>query len=292
MSNIAWIGTGVMGKSMALHLIKAGHRLTVFNRTQSKSDELIDAGAKWGNSPREIAKNKDFVCIIVGYPQDVQEVVLGKKGVLDTITPGSLFIDFTTSKPTLAIEIAKALKKKEVLSLDAPVSGGDVGARNAMLSIMVGGEKKAFDIAKPILDKLGKTIILQGGPGAGQHAKMCNQIQIAGTMIGMIEALIYAVKAGLDLETMLSSISGGAAGCWSLNNLAPRILKGNMKPGFFVDHFVKDMGIALEEAQKMQISLPGLALVHQLYLSVQAFGAGRKGTQALYLALKRMAGMN
>ncbi len=292
MSNIAWIGTGVMGKSMALHLIKAGHRLTVFNRTKSKSDELIDAGAKWGNSPREIAKNKDFVCIIVGYPQDVQEVVLGKKGVLDTITPGSLFIDFTTSKPTLAIEIAKALKKKEVLSLDAPVSGGDVGARNAMLSIMVGGEKKAFDIAKPILDKLGKTIILQGGPGAGQHAKMCNQIQIAGTMIGMIEALIYAVKAGLDLETMLSSISGGAAGCWSLNNLAPRILKGNMEPGFFVDHFVKDMGIALEEAQKMQISLPGLALVHQLYLSVQAFGAGRKGTQALYLALKRMAGMN
>lgn len=292
MSNIAWIGTGVMGKPMALHLIKAGHRLTVFNRTKSKSDELIDAGAKWGNSPQEIAKDKDFVCIIVGYPQDVQEVVLGKKGVLDTITPGSLFIDFTTSKPTLAIEIAKVLRKKEVLSLDAPVSGGDIGARNAMLSIMVGGEKKAFDIAKPILDKLGKTIILQGGPGAGQHAKMCNQIQIAGTMIGMVEALIYAVKAGLDLETMLSSISGGAAGCWSLNNLAPRILKGNMEPGFFVDHFVKDMGIALEEAQKIQISLPGLALVHQLYLSVQAFGAGRKGTQALYLALKRMAGMN
>ena len=292
MSNIGWIGTGVMGKPMALHLIKAGHHLTVFNRTKNKSDELIDAGAKWSNSPREIAKNKDFVCIMVGYPQDVQEVILGKEGVLHTIAPGSLFIDFTTSKPTLAIEIAKVLRKKGVLSLDAPVSGGDIGARNAMLSIMVGGDKKAFDIAKPILEKLGKTIILQGGPGAGQHTKMCNQIQIAGTMIGMVEALIYGVKAGLDLETMLSSISGGAAGCWSLNNLAPRILKGNMEPGFFVDHFVKDMGIALEEAQRMQISLPGLALVHQLYLSVQAFGAGRKGTQALYLALKRMAGMD
>ena len=292
MSNIGWIGTGVMGRPMAAHLIKAGHNLTVFNRTKSKAKELIDAGAKWANSPQEVAKDQDFVCTMVGYPQDVREVVFGKEGIINTIKPGSIFIDFTTSKPSLAIEIAEALKKKEVLALDAPVSGGDVGARNATLSIMVGGDEKAFNAAKPILERLGKTIILQGGPGAGQHTKMCNQIQIAGTMIGMVEALIYGTKAGLDLETMLHSISGGAAGCWSLDNLAPRILKGDMEPGFFVDHFVKDMGIALEEAQRMQISLPGLALVHQLYVSVQALGAGRKGTQALYLALQRMAGMD
>jgi len=292
MSNIGWIGIGVMGRPMAGHLIKAGHHLTVFNRTKSKAKELIDTGAKWANSPQEAAKDQDFVCTMVGYPQDVQEVVFGGKGIINMIKPASIFIDFTTSKPSLAIEITEALKKKGVLALDAPVSGGDVGARNATLSIMVGGDEKAFNAAKPILEKLGKTIILQGGPGAGQHTKMCNQIQIAGTMIGMVEALVYGTKAGLDLETMLCSISGGAAGCWSLDNLAPRILKGDMEPGFFVDHFVKDMGIALEEAQRMQISLPGLALVHQLYVSAQALGAGRKGTQALYLALQRMAGMD
>ena len=292
MSNIGWIGTGVMGQPMAGHLIKAGHHLTIFTRTKSKAKELIDAGVKWANSPQEAAKDQDFVCTMVGYPQDVREVVFGKKSIINTIKPGSIFIDFTTSKPSLAMEIAEALEKKGVSSLDAPVSGGDVGAREGTLSIMVGGDEKAFNVAKPILEKLGKTIILQGGPGAGQHTKMCNQIQIAGTMIGMIEALVYGAKAGLDLETMLHSISGGAAGCWSLDNLAPRILKDDMEPGFFVDHFVKDMGIALEEAQRMQLSLPGLALVHQLYVTVQALGAGRKGTQALYLVLQRMAAMD
>ncbi|MBA7712230.1 2-hydroxy-3-oxopropionate reductase [subsurface metagenome] len=288
MSNIGWIGTGVMGGPMAAHLIRAGYRLTIFTRTASKAKELIDAGARWVGSPQEAAKNRDFVCIMVGYPRDVRQVVLGEEGVINTIKPGSIFIDFTTSEPSLAIEIAETLKKREVFSLDAPVSGGDVGARNATLSIMVGGDKGAFNAAKPILKKLGKTIILQGGPGAGQHTKMCNQIQIAGTMIGMVEALIYGTKAGLDIETMLKAISGGAAACWSLDNLAPRILKGDMEPGFFVEHFVKDMGIALTEAQRMHLSLPGLALVHQLYLSVQALGAGRKGTQALYLALQHM----
>lgn len=292
MSNIGWIGTGVMGGPMAAHLIKEGHRLTIFTRTASKAKELIDAGARWVGSPQEAAKNRDFVCIMVGYPRDVRQVVLGEEGVINTIKPGSIFIDFTTSEPSLAIEIAEALKKREVFSLDAPVSGGDVGARNATLSIMVGGDKGAFNAAKPILKKLGKTIILQGGPGAGQHTKMCNQIQIAGTMVGMVEALIYGTKAGLDIETMLKAISGGAAACWSLDNLAPRILKGDMEPGFFVEHFVKDMGIALAEAQRMHLSLPGLALVHQLYLSVQALGAGRKGTQALYLALQHMAAMD
>lgn len=292
MSNIGWIGTGVMGGPMAAHLIKEGHRLTIFTRTESKAKELIDAGARWVDSPQEAAKNRDFVCIMVGYPRDVRQVVLGEEGVINTIKPGSIFIDFTTSEPSLAIEIAEALKKREVFSLDAPVSGGDIGARNATLSIMVGGDKRAFNAAKPILKKLGKTIILQGGPGAGQHTKMCNQIQITGTMIGMVEALIYGTKAGLDIETMLKAISGGAAACWSLDNLAPRILKGDMEPGFFVEHFVKDMGIALTEAQRMHLSLPGLALVHQLYLSVQALGAGRKGTQALYLALQHMNAMD
>jgi len=292
MSNIGWIGTGVMGEPMAAHLIKEGHRLTIFTRTGSKANELIDAGARWVGSPQEAAKNRDFVCIMVGYPRDVRQVVLGEEGVINTIKPGSILIDFTTSEPSLAIEIAEALKKREVFSLDAPVSGGDIGARNATLSIMVGGDKGAFNTAKPILNKLGKIIILQGGPGAGQHTKMCNQIQIAGTMIGMVEALIYGTKAGLDIETMLKAISGGAAACWSLDNLAPRILKGDMEPGFFVEHFVKDMGIALTEAQRMHLSLPGLALVHQLYLSVKALGAGRKGTQALYLALQHMAAMD
>jgi 3-hydroxyisobutyrate dehydrogenase len=292
MSNIGWIGTGVMGRPMASHLVKAGHNLTVFTRTRSKAKKLIDMGAKWADSPQKTAKNQDFVCTMVGYPEDVREVVFGKEGIMNTIKPGSIFIDFTTSKPSLAIKIAEALKDKEVSSLDAPVSGGDVGAQNATLSIMVGGDKKSFNVARPILERLGKTIILQGGPGAGQHTKMCNQIQVAGTMIGMVEALVYGAKAGLDLETMLHSISGGAAGCWSLDNLAPRILKGDMEPGFLVDHFVKDMAIALEEAQRMQISLPGLALVCQLYVSVQALGAGRKGTQALYLALQRMAAMD
>ena len=292
MSNIGWIGTGVMGRPMAGHLIKAGHHLTIFTRTKSKAKELIDAGVKWANSPQEAAKDQSFVYTMVGYPQDVREVVFGKEGIINTIKPGSIFIDFTTSKPSLAIEIAEALKRKGASSLDAPVSGGDVGAREGTLSIMVGGDEKTFNVAKPILEKLGEKIVLQGGPGAGQHTKMCNQIQIAGTMIGMVEALVYGTKAGLDLETMLRSISGGAAGCWSLDNLAPRILRGDMEPGFFVDHFVKDMSIALEEAQRMQISLPGLALVHQLYVTVQALGAGRKGTQALYLALQRMATMD
>ena len=292
MSDIGWIGTGVMGCPMAAHLIKQGHRLTIFSRTKSKARELIDAGARWVDSPKEAARNEDFVCTMVGYPRDVRQVVFGEESIVNTIKPGSIFIDFSTSEPSLAIEIAEALRKREVFSLDAPVSGGDVGARNATLSIMVGGDEEAFTVAKPIMETLGKTIILQGGPAAGQHTKMCNQIQIAGTMIGMVEALIYGTRAGLDIETMLKAISGGAAACWSLDNLAPRILEGDMEPGFFVEHFVKDMEIGLSEARRMHLSLPGLALVHQLYLSVQALGAGRKGTQALYLALQHMAAMD
>ena len=292
MSKIGWIGTGVMGRPMAHHLLKAGHQVTVFSRTKAKAKELIEAGCEWASSPEEAVKDKDFVCSMVGLPQDVQELVFGTSGIVNTIRSGCIFIDFTTSKPSLAIEIAAFLQRKGVGSLDAPVSGGDIGARTATLSIMVGGDEEVFNTAKPILQKLGRSIVLQGGPGAGQHTKMCNQIQIGGTMIGMVEALIYGAKAGLDLETMLRSVSAGAANSWVLENLGPRILREDMKPGFLVDHFVKDMAIALEEARSMNISLPGLALVHQLYVSVQALGAGRKGTQALYLALKHMACMD
>lgn len=289
MSKIGWIGTGVMGASMVKNLIQSGHTLKIYSRTKSKAEELINAGAVWTASPQEAAVDQEFVCSMVGFPEDVYQVVLGEKGLIHTIESGSIFIDFTTSQPKLAVEIAAALGEKDVLSLDAPVSGGDVGARDGILSIMVGGEEKAFHGAKNILEAVGRSIVLQGGPGAGQHTKMCNQIQISGTMVGMVEALLYGAKAGLHLETMLKSIAGGAAGCWSLDNLAPRILQGDMEPGFFVDHFVKDMGIALDEAKRMRISLPGLSLVHQLYISVQALGAGKKGTQALYLALKNMA---
>lgn len=292
MCKIGWIGLGVMGASMVDNLMKAGHSLTIYTRTREKAEDLIQRGALWASSPKEVAQGQDFLCSMVGFPEDVHQVVLGDEGIIHTIESGSVFIDFTTSRPQLAIEISEALEERGVLALDAPVSGGDVGAREGRLSIMVGGQEEAFQRAKSIFDVVGSKVLLQGGPGAGQHTKMCNQIQIAGTMIGMVEALLYGMKAGLSLESMLQSIAGGAAGCWSLDNLAPRILKGDMDPGFFVDHFVKDMGIALEEAKRMKISLPGLSLVHQLYVSVQSIGAGKKGTQALYLALENMAGRN
>jgi len=291
MSKIGWIGTGVMGRPMARHLLEEGHSLKVYNRTKSKAEPLVDAGAQWVDSPQEAARGNEFVCVMVGFPQDVRQVFLGEQGAINSVQEGTILIDFTTSKPSLAEEIAERFAEKGAQTLDAPVSGGDVGAERGELSIMVGGPEEAFEEAEFIFDRLGENVVLQGGPGAGQHTKMCNQIQIAGTMIGMVEALLYGTKAGLDLETMLESISGGAAGCWSLDNLAPRVLEGDMEPGFFVDHFVKDMGIALEEAKKMQLSMPGLSLVHQLYVSVQAMGKGKKGTQALYLALKRMAGV-
>jgi len=292
MSAIGWIGTGVMGKPMIEHLLEAGHALTVYTRTRAKAEDLLAKGAQWASSPADAARGCEFVCTMVGYPEDVRDVVLGEDGVAGSITAPALYIDFTTSRPSLAVEIARVLAERGVVALDAPVSGGDVGAQKGTLSIMVGGDENAFRRAEPILRLVGGTIVHQGGPGTGQHTKMCNQIQIAGTMIGMVEALVYGVRAGLDLPTMLSSISGGAAQCWSLDNLAPRILAGDMEPGFFVDHFVKDMGIALDEARRLRLPLPGLALVHQLYVGVQAIKAGRKGTQALYVALQRLAGLD
>ncbi len=226
---------------------------------------------------------------MVGFPQDVRDVYLGETGLLAGTSAGSALVDMTTTEPSLAKAIYERAKAQGIYAVDAPVSGGDVGARHATLSIMAGGDKEVVESLLPLFEALGKTIIYQGGPGSGQHAKLCNQIVIAGTMIGCCESLLYGYKAGLNLETMLQSISGGAAACWTLDHLVPRILARNFDPGFFVEHFIKDMGIALEEAARMGLVLPGLALAHQLYLSVQAHGHGKKGTHALMLALEELS---
>ncbi len=286
---IGWVGTGVMGVSMCGHLLDAGYKVAVFNRTRSKAQPLVDRGAVWTDSPRAVARASDVVFTMVGFPPDVREVYFSDRGILGGVREGAILVDMTTTEPTLAREIADAASAKGVQAIDAPVSGGDVGARNRTLSIMIGGDTAAVASVQPLLQILGKNIVHQGGPGAGQHTKMCNQIVIAGTMIGVCESLLYGCRAGLNLETMLGSIRSGAAGCWTLENLAPRILNRNFEPGFIVEHFIKDMGIALDEAKRMKLSMPGLALVHQLYLAVQAQGFGRKGTHALMLALEHIS---
>ncbi len=287
-TRVGWIGTGVMGTSMCGHILDRGYPVVLFSRTRAKAEPLLARGAAWADSPRAVAGRADVVFTMVGFPSDVREVYFGESGILKSAGKGSVLVDMTTTEPSLAKEIHRAAGALGIEAVDAPVSGGDVGAREARLSIMVGGDKGAVGRVMPLLGILGKTIVHQGGPGAGQHAKMCNQIVIAGTMIGVCESLIYGHKAGLDLATMLSSISGGAAACWSLSNLAPRALRRDFAPGFFVEHFVKDMGIALDEAKRMNLALPGLALVHQLYVALQAQGGARNGTQALLLALERM----
>ncbi|MCS7224004.1 MAG: NAD(P)-dependent oxidoreductase [Armatimonadetes bacterium] len=288
-TKVGWIGTGVMGLPMCRHILAKGYLVTVFNRTKEKALPLVEKGARWADSPMEVAKGSDVVFTMVGFPEDVRQVYFGPSGILKGVRAGMILVDMTTTPPSLAQEIHKAAAELGAYALDAPVSGGDVGAREARLSIMVGGDRDAFEVVRPLLEAMGKSIVYQGGPGAGQHTKLTNQIVIAGTMIGVCEALLYAYKAGLDLATVLESIRGGAAQCWTLDNLAPRILKGNFDPGFFVDHFVKDMGIALEEARRMKLSLPGLSLVHQLYVALQAQGHGQKGTHALILALEHLS---
>lgn len=285
---LGWIGTGVMGASMCGHLMGRKHPMFVFSRTRAKARPLLDRGATWVDSPADMAGRAKVVFTMVGFPDDVRQVYFGTDGVLARISDG-IVVDMTTTEPRLAQEIAAAARDRGAWALDAPVSGGDVGARNATLSIMVGGERKAFEAVRPLFEAMGKNIVYQGPAGSGQHTKMCNQIVIAGTMVGVCESLLYGYKAGLNLETVLAGISGGAAGCWTLDNLAPRVLKRNFDPGFFVRHFIKDMGIALDEARRMNLSLPGLALVHQLYVSVQAQGHGDLGTHALMLALERMS---
>jgi 3-hydroxyisobutyrate dehydrogenase len=291
-TRIGWIGTGVMGSSMCGHLIAAGFEAMVYNRSKSKAESLLARGARWADSPRAVAQQSDVVFTIVGYPADVRSVILGSDGVLSGARSGMVVVDMTTSQPTLAVEIAEAAARQGVHSLDAPVSGGDVGAREARLSIMIGGDRKVSDALQPCWQAMGKTIVYQGGPGTGQHAKLVNQILIAGNMIGVCEALLYAYKSGLDLEKVMQSVGSGAAGSWSLLNLGPRIIVNRFEPGFFVAHFIKDMGIALEESRRLGLCLPGLALVNQLYLAVQAQGHGRDGTHALELALAAMSNID
>jgi 3-hydroxyisobutyrate dehydrogenase len=284
-TRIGWIGTGVMGSSMCGHLMAAGYRATVFNRTAAKAQPLVEKGAALAASPRAVAEASDVVFTIVGFPRDVREVTLGQNGTLAGARPGTVLVDMTTSEPALAIEIDQAARAKKVHAVDAPVSGGDVGAREARLSIMIGGETTVVEALAPLFATMGKTIVHQGPAGAGQHTKMVNQILIAANMIGVCEALLYAFNAGLDLNVVLQSVGSGAAGSWSLNNLGPRMIAGNFEPGFFVEHFLKDMGIALAEARRMHLAVPGLALAEQLYQAVAAQGYARKGTQALLLAL-------
>jgi 3-hydroxyisobutyrate dehydrogenase len=284
-TRIGWIGTGVMGSSMCGRLIDAGYSATVFNRTPAKAQGLVAKGAKLAGSPAEVAEASDVVFTIVGHPADVRDVVLGDRGVLSAARPGTALVDMTTSEPSLAVEIAEAAGAKGVVALDAPVSGGDVGAREGRLSIMIGGDAAAVDALRPLFEVMGSTIVRQGGPGAGQHAKMVNQTLIASNMVGVCEALLYAHKAGLDPATVLESVASGAAGSWSLSNLAPRMIAGDYEPGFFVEHFLKDMGIALAESRRMGLAMPGLALAEQLYRALAARGKARKGTQALILAL-------
>jgi 3-hydroxyisobutyrate dehydrogenase len=288
-TKIGWIGTGVMGSSMCMHLIKKGYHVSVYNRTKRKARGLIDAGAEWAKSPREIAVESDVILTIVGFPKDVREVYFGKDGIFEGIGKGNILIDMTTTKPSLAEEIYRDAEEAGASSVDAPVSGGDIGAKSGTLSIMVGGDKDTVGSVMPLFKLMGKNIVHQGAAGKGQHAKMCNQIMASGLMIGMCETLLYGYKSGLDLDTMLSSVSRGAAACWMLDNVAPLILKRDFRPGFYVEHFIKDMGIALEEAKRMNLSLPGLSLVNQLYIAAKAQGHGRKGTQALLLALETLS---
>jgi 3-hydroxyisobutyrate dehydrogenase len=291
-TRIGWIGTGVMGQSMCGHLLRAGFSATVHSRTRAKAESLLAQGARWADHPKEVAQVSDVIFTMVGYPSDVRAVILGAEGVLAGCQPGKIIVDMTTSEPSLAVEIAAVAAEKGVHSIDAPVSGGDVGARQATLSIMIGGDAQVVAALTPCWEALGRTIVRQGGPGAGQHAKMVNQVLIASNMVGVCEALLYGYRAALDLPTVLQSVASGAAGSWSLANLAPRIIDNNFDPGFFVDHFVKDMGIALEESKRMGLAMPGLALAHQLYMALQAQGHGRDGTQSLQLALSGLSGVD
>jgi 3-hydroxyisobutyrate dehydrogenase len=288
-TRIGWVGTGVMGRWMCQHLMSKGYAATVYNRSKDKAKPLIDAGAAWADTPKGVAEKSDVVFGIVGFPADVREVFLGAHGALAGSKEGNVLVDMTTSDPSLAREIFEAAKAKRVAAVDAPVSGGDVGAKNAALSIMIGGDAAVVEAIKPLFECMGKTIVHQGPAGAGQHTKMVNQILISGTMVGLCEALLYGYKAGLDLETVFKSVSVGAAGSKALEVLGPRILKRDFEPGFYVEHFIKDMGIALSEAERMSIALPGLALVKQLYEALRAQGYGRKGTQALLLALEHLS---
>lgn len=278
---IGFIGLGIMGQSMAGHLLAAGHPLNVFNRSKAKTDDLVAKGAKWFDTIGDLAAESDVIITMVGYPSDVEEVYFGADKILDR-AKNAYLIDMTTSSPSLAKRIAEEAEKRGCHGLDAPVSGGDVGARNAKLSIMVGGKQPDFDAVLPILKIMGSNVVLQGGPGAGQHTKMCNQIVIAGTIMGVSEGLGYAKSVGLNPETVMESIGGGAASGFQLLNLGARMIAGDFAPGFYVEHFLKDLGIALEEAQKVNLDMPALALAKKLYEGLVAEGCAKNGTQVLF----------
>lgn len=278
---IGFIGTGVMGKSLVKHLLTAGHEVIIYTRTIEKAEELITLGATWAEQASDVAKNVHIIFTMVGYPHDVEEIYFGERGIFAIENKGLVMIDMTTSTPTLAKKIDQTAKEKGMLSLDAPVSGGDIGAQLGKLSIMCGGERETFEQVLPVLNLFGETIVYQGPAGSGQHTKMCNQITIATGMIGVCEALAYGKKAGLDLDQVMRSISTGAAGSWSLSNLGPRMIAGNYEPGFYIKHFVKDMKIALEEAEMMNLQLPGLKLAKSMYDELVAEGYENSGTQTL-----------
>ncbi|EDN7357388.1 NAD-binding protein [Listeria monocytogenes] len=281
MEKIGFVGTGVMGSSMAGHLLEAGYEVLVYTRTKTKAEDLLDKGALWVETPGELANKVDILISMVGYPKDVEELYLGENGFLENLAVGTVAIDMTTSSPALAKKMAEFGREKGIGVLDAPVSGGDIGAKNGTLSIMVGGSEDVFLKVKPIFDILGSSVILQGDAGAGQHTKMVNQIAIASNMIGVTEAIIYAEAAGLNPSRVLDSISGGAAGSWSLANLIPRVLKDDFSPGFFIKHFIKDMGIAISEAKQKGLELPGLTLAEKMYQTLAEQGLSEEGTQAL-----------
>ncbi len=289
---LGWIGLGVMGNAMCGHLMAAGHQLYIHNRTRSKAENLIARGATWCETPKMVAGNSDVIFSIVGFPPDVQSVILGQEGILAGAKQGAVVVDMTTSSPELAASIHAQAKSRGIDALDAPVSGGDIGARDATLAIMVGGDRSAFERTLPLFQIMGKNIAYMGDPGAGQHTKMCNQILIAGTMIGTVESLLYAQRAGMNQDEVIDVIGQGAASSWTINNLGRRIAQKDFNPGFFIKHFIKDMGIALSEARRMKLSLPGLALVHQFYMAARAAELEELGTQGLYRVLAEMNAMD
>ena len=279
---IGFIGIGVMGEAMAGHLLAAGHEIYIYNRTKSKAEALIAKGAHWCEDVSGVAKSAQLIFSIIGMPSDVESVYLGTGGLVESSQEGTILVDMTTSSPELAKKIFEAGRSKGIKIMDAPVTGGDVGAKNATLTIFVGGEESVYNEILPILDLMGKTIVFTGGPGTGQHAKMANQISIAGAIIGMSESLAYAKNAGLDLETIIKAISSGSGNSWQFANMGPRIVKGDYAPGFYIKHFMKDMRIALQEAKDMNIQLPGLDLVLNLYETAEIPNLEEMGTQALY----------
>jgi 3-hydroxyisobutyrate dehydrogenase len=286
--NISWLGTGVMGVPMATHLLQAGYEMRVFSRTRAKAEKLLEMGAQWADSPAEAAEASQVVLSMLGYPEEVEEALLGENGVRDALGEGGIVVDMTTSSPDLALRIAREMERKQCFALDAPVSGGDVGARNASLAIMCGGAREVFEQALPILEVLGERIRWFGEAGSGQRVKMANQILIASTMIGTVESLLYAQRSNLDLSQVIDLIGRGAAGCWSLNQLGPRMVRGDWAPGFYIKHFIKDMGIAMEDSKRMGLDLKGLELAMSFYEMAREENYEEDGTQALFKVLSKM----